>query len=137
MNNLDLTTQRNVALSHHTHHVQSNNSGRLADSLSHNLSDKVSVNTKAAHISDKNYHNNQNVSIQTQEELDKQIKKLNESIGPLSTFIKFGVDKNNVFFVSVIDKKNDEVISRFPAAKAENIIQKLKEPIGIIFDTKG
>ncbi len=130
MNHIDLTAQRHLSASRQ---VQFDNNTSTSP-MSHKSVEKTISTTVA--ISNKK-HSEQNVSLQTQQEIQKQIKKLNESIGPLSTFIKFGVDKNDVFFVSVIDKKNNEVISRFPAAKAENIIQKLKEPIGIIFDTKG
>lgn len=128
MNHIDATMQSKVHISHHTQpDVSAHNNNVHTPSLSDKTTENISNKKQSS----------QNSSMPTQAEVQKQIKKLNESIGPLSTFIKFGVDKNNVFFVSVIDKKNDEVISRFPAAKAESIIQKLKEPIGIIFDQKG
>ena len=130
MNHIDVTVQRHISASRQTQ-LDSN---KVAPSTAHK---SVETTTSAAVTISNKKQSKQNISLQTQQEIQQQIKKLNESIGPLSTFIKFGVDKNDVFFVSVIDKKNNEVISRFPAAKAENIIQKLKEPIGIIFDTKG
>jgi len=130
MNHIDLTAQRHISL---LRQVQPNSSV-LTPSTAHKSAETTISATETA---PNKKQSEQNISLQTQQEIQKQIKKLNESIGPLSTFIKFGVDKNDVFFVSVIDKKNNEVISRFPAAKAEHIIQKLKEPIGIIFDTKG
>ncbi len=130
MNHIDVTAQRLISASRQTQL----NSNTMTPSTAHK---PVKTTTSATITISKKKPSEQNVSLQTQQEIQQQIKKLNESIGPLSTFIKFGVDKNDVFFVSVIDKKNNEVISRFPAAKAENIIQKLKEPIGIIFDTKG
>ncbi len=64
-------------------------------------------------------------------------KKLNEAIGPLNTFVQFGVDKHNIFYIAVIDKQTGKILSRFPAAQAPYVLQKIKEPIGIIFDTKG
>ncbi len=130
MNHIDLTAQRHISASRQTQL----GSNVLTTPTPHK---SVETTTPATVTISNKKQSEQNISLQTQQEIQKQIKKLNESIGPLSTFIKFGVDKNDVFFVSVIDKKNNEVISRFPAAKAENIIQKLKEPIGIIFDTKG
>jgi len=65
------------------------------------------------------------------------VDKLNKEMEVLGTDLKFGVDKHDTFYVSVIDKKTNEVIRRWPAEKAEVLLPKMKEVTGLLFDTKG
>ncbi len=80
---------------------------------------------------------NSKPKIYTKKQVETLVNNLNKTIGILNTFIQFGVDKNNIFYVAVIDKQTDKILSRFPAAQATNVLTKLKESIGIIFDAKG
>ncbi len=70
-------------------------------------------------------------------DVDKLVKDLNNEIALLNTSLKFGVDKSDVFYVSIIDKKTDKVIRRWPAEEAQSLLRKVKEFTGMIFDTKG
>ena len=85
----------------------------------------------------------QNESIDTKHKINSedQVKKLadelNDALSPLNTTIKFGVDKNDVFYVSVIEEKTHRVIRRFPAEEAQSLLPKMKEVTGILFDSKG
>jgi len=75
--------------------------------------------------------------IKDENQVQKLVDDLNASIELLNTSLKFGVDKENTFYVSVVDKKTDKVIRRWPAEEAQGILPKMKELTGILFDTKG
>jgi len=75
--------------------------------------------------------------IKDENQVKQLVNDLNEAIEILHTSLKFGVDKENVFYVSVIDKKTDKMIRRWPAEEAKSILPKMKELTGILFDTKG
>jgi flagellar protein FlaG len=85
---------------------------------------------------DKN-KNSSGSTTKTPEEMESLVRKLNESIGPLSQSIKFGVDQNDVFYVSVISAKTGDVISRYPAEQAEKMLDASQEQLGVMLDTKG
>jgi len=71
-------------------------------------------------------------------ELRDLIDSLNRALDPFNTSIRFGFDNSNeVFFVSVIDSQTNDTIRRFPAEKAESLVGKMHEIVGIIFDEKG
>jgi len=80
---------------------------------------------------------NQDKKINSPEDMDKLVSQLNDTISLMNKDLKFGVDTNDVFYVSVIDKKSNHVISRFPAEKAADFLPKMKEVTGILFDSKG
>jgi len=66
------------------------------------------------------------------------VDSLNKALNPFNTSIRFGFDNSNeVFFVSVIDSQTNDTIRRFPAEKAESLMTKMHEIVGIIFDEKG
>lgn len=75
--------------------------------------------------------------ISSQEEMKELVKKLNEAMGPISTNIKFGVDSQDVFYVSVIESNTNKMIRRFPAEQAQQILPKMQEVSGVLFDSKG
>jgi len=58
-------------------------------------------------------------------------------MSPISTNLKFGVDSQDVFFVSVRESESDRLIRRFPAEQAHAFLPKMQEVSGILFDTKG
>ena len=75
--------------------------------------------------------------IQTQDQVEELVSQLNEALAPISTNLRFGVDTDDIFFVSVIESKSNEMIRRFPAEKAADFLPKMQEVTGILFDSKG
>jgi len=75
--------------------------------------------------------------IDTKEQVKDLVDQLNKALSPLNTNIKFGVDAEDVFYVSVIDMSTSEMIRRFPAETASSFLPKMQEVTGILFDTKG
>ncbi len=71
----------------------------------------------------------------TQEEMDKLVDQLNKSLDPFSTSLRFGYDDS--FFVSVIDTQRNQVLRRFPLEQAEQLLPKMQEVTGLLFDHKG
>jgi flagellar protein FlaG len=77
-----------------------------------------------------------------QSELKDQLRQivsdLNKEMTQIGTDLKFGFNEDNdVFYVSVMDKKTDREIRKFPTDEALNLMSKMREVIGQIFDTKG
>jgi len=79
----------------------------------------------------------ENTKLDSQKKVEDLAKNLNEAIQPLNPDIKFGVDKNDVFYVAAIDAKTHRVIRRFPAEEAQQLLPKMQEVSGILFDSKG
>jgi len=75
--------------------------------------------------------------IDSKEKVEDLVKKLNDALSPISTDIKFGVDRQDVFYVAVIDEKHDRMLRRFPAEQAQELLPKMQEVGGILFDSKG
>jgi len=75
--------------------------------------------------------------IKSHKDVQDLVKKLNDALAPLSPEIKFGVDKNDVFYVAAIDAKTHKMIRRFPAEQAQSFLPKMQEVTGILFDSKG
>jgi flagellar protein FlaG len=75
--------------------------------------------------------------INSQKDVEELVKKLNDTMAPLSTDIKFGVDQHDVFYVAAIDAKTHRMIRRFPAEQAQDFLPKMQEVTGILFDSKG
>ncbi|MBA1438065.1 MAG: flagellar protein FlaG [Epsilonproteobacteria bacterium] len=75
--------------------------------------------------------------IDSQKDVQDLVKKLNDALGHMSTSIKFGVDSQDIFYVSVIEAKTNRMIRRFPAEKAQQILPKMQEVTGILFDDRG
>jgi flagellar protein FlaG len=71
----------------------------------------------------------------TQEDMEKLVEQLNKSLDPFSTSLRFGYD--DTFFVSVIDTQRNQVLRRFPLEQAEQLLPKMQEVTGILFDHKG
>ncbi len=73
-----------------------------------------------------------------QQELTALAAQLNDEIAPLSNDIRFGFnDKIGQLMVNVVDAKTGEVIRQFPTEEAIEIMTKMKELIGMLFDKKG
>jgi flagellar protein FlaG len=76
--------------------------------------------------------------VSSQKEMDSLIEQLNKSLDPFSTTLRFGFDNSSKdFYVSVIDTQRNAVLRRFPLEQAEQLLPKMKEVTGILFDTKG
>jgi len=75
---------------------------------------------------------------EARKELTQLTKKLNDEISLLSTDIKFGFsDDINGLFVNVVDTKTDKILRQFPSEDAVDIMSKMRELVGMLFDTKG
>ena len=75
--------------------------------------------------------------INSKAQMDNLIDDLNKAIAPMNTNIKFGVDKDDIYFVSVIESETSKMIRRFPAEKAADFLPKMQEVTGMLFDMKG
>ena len=75
--------------------------------------------------------------LDSKEKVEDLVKKLNDALAPISTSLKFGVDMQDVFYVSVIESKTNKMIRRFPAEKAQDFLPKMQEVSGVLFDSKG
>lgn len=73
--------------------------------------------------------------VTSQKEMDALIEKLNKSLDPFSTSLRFGYDDS--FYVSVIDTQRNAVLRRFPLEQAEQLLPKMQEVTGMLFDIKG
>jgi flagellar protein FlaG len=73
--------------------------------------------------------------VSSQESMDALIDKLNELLDPFSTALRFGYDDS--FYVSVIDTHRNTVLRRFPLEQAEQLLPKMQEVTGMLFDIKG
>lgn len=73
----------------------------------------------------------------TKEKVEDLVKELNKAMEPMNTNIKFGVDMDDVFFVSVIESQTNKMIRRFPAEQAADFLPKMQEVTGILFDSIG
>ncbi|TKI69680.1 flagellar protein FlaG [Sulfurimonas crateris] len=75
--------------------------------------------------------------IDSKEQMQDLVDQLNKALAPMTTNIKFGVDQQDVFYVSVIESETSKMIRRFPAEEAVGFLPKMKEVSGILFDSKG
>jgi len=75
--------------------------------------------------------------INSPKDVENLVKKLNDALAPMSTNLKFGVDSQDIFFVSVIEEQTSKMIRRFPAEQAQDFLPKMQEVTGILFDSKG
>ncbi|MDX9756902.1 MAG: flagellar protein FlaG [Sulfurimonas sp.] len=77
------------------------------------------------------------VKIDSKEKVQDLVEQLNRALAPMNTNIKFGVDQQDVFYVSVVESETSKMIRRFPAEQAADFLPKMKEVTGILFDSKG
>ena len=75
--------------------------------------------------------------INSKEQVKDLVNKLNNALSPMNTNLQFGVDSDDVFFVSVIEADSKKLIRRFPAEQAADFLPKMQEVSGMLFDTKG
>jgi flagellar protein FlaG len=76
--------------------------------------------------------------VQSQEQMDKLVEQLNQSLNPFNTSLRFGFDNSSEdFYVSVIETKTNRMLRRFPVEQAEALLPKMQEVNGLLFDQKG
>jgi len=75
--------------------------------------------------------------INSEEQVKDLVDQLNKALSPMNTNVKFGVDSQDVFYVSVIESETSKMIRRFPAEQAADFLPKMQEVTGMLFDTTG
>jgi flagellar protein FlaG len=73
--------------------------------------------------------------IESTSDMEKLVEKLNQALDPFHTSLRFGFD--DTFYVSVIETETNKMIRRFPAEHAVNILPKIEDLNGFLFDEKG
>lgn len=72
--------------------------------------------------------------IESEKDVENLVEKLNKAVESSGISIKFGVDRDDVFYVSVIDKETSDVIRRFPAEKGMDFVDNMEELTGMLVD---
>ncbi|WP_373003422.1 flagellar protein FlaG [Sulfurimonas sp.] len=80
---------------------------------------------------------NTSTKINSKEQVKDLVDQLNKAMAPMNTNLKFGVDSQDIFYVSVIEAQTNKMIRRFPAEQAMDFLPKMQEVTGILFDSKG
>ena len=75
--------------------------------------------------------------INSKEQVENLVEELNNAMAPMNTSLRFGVDGDDIFYVSVVESETSKMIRRFPAEKAAEFLPKMLEVTGMLFDTKG
>jgi len=75
--------------------------------------------------------------INSKEQVKELVDQLNKAMAPMNTNVRFGVDSQDVFFVSVVESETSKMIRRFPAEQAASFLPKMQEVTGMLFDSKG
>ncbi len=75
--------------------------------------------------------------INSKEQVENLVDELNNAMAPMNTNLRFGVDSDDIFYVSVIESETSKMIRRFPAEKAADFLPKMQEVTGMLFDLKG
>jgi len=71
-------------------------------------------------------------------ELQKITEELNKALNPLNTTLKFHFnDKIDELMVKVVDTKSNKVIREYPPKEALELMEKMREIVGLLFDKKG
>jgi len=80
---------------------------------------------------------NSETKINSKEQVEDLVKQLNDAMAPMNTNLRFGVDSQDIFFVSVVESETSKMIRRFPAEQAADFLPKMQEVTGMLFDSKG
>ena len=71
-------------------------------------------------------------------ELQKLTMELNKALEPLRTSLKFHFnDKIDELTIKVVDTKSNKVIREYPSKEALELMEKMREVVGLLFDKKG
>ncbi len=98
---------------------------------------QTNQSTQTQESANKTIQENNKKLLKSEGDVQKLVDDLNNEISILNTTLRFGVDKSDTFYVSIIDKKTEKVIRRWPAEHAQTLLPKMKEFTGMLFDTKG
>jgi len=102
-----------------------------------NDSQRVMEQTKKVDVVKEIQESNTSPKINSKKQVEELVAQLNDAMSPISTNLKFGVDRDDIFYVSVIEQNSNKMIRRFPAEKAASFLPKMQEVTGILFDSKG
>ena len=75
--------------------------------------------------------------INSKAQVENLVEELNNAMAPMNTNIRFGVDTDDIFYVSVVESETSKMIRRFPAEKAADFLPKMQEVNGMLFDLMG
>ena len=79
----------------------------------------------------------QSEKINSKAQVENLVAELNKAMAPMNTNIRFGVDSDDIFYVSVVETETSKMIRRFPAEQAADFLPKMQEVTGMLFDAKG
>lgn len=115
--------------------VQKNTATELQSTQSVQQMQKAQINQDK--VSESNSEQ-KTAKVDSQEQMDKLIDQLNRSLDPFNTSLRFGFDNSSEdFYVSVIETKSNRMLRRFPLEQAEQLLPKIQEVNGLLFDQKG
>ena len=100
-------------------------------------SERAAQSQKADVVKQMQEDNTQTRKIDSQKDVEELVDQLNKAIQPMNTSIKFGVDSQDIFYVSVIEQETNKMLRRYPAEQAADFLPKMQEVTGILFDSKG
>lgn len=70
--------------------------------------------------------------------LKEAVDELNRNMSPLNFGIRFGFsDEIDSMYVSVYERKTNKIIRKIPTDEAMQLMAKMREIVGMIFDKKG
>jgi len=106
----------------------------------HNIDSNIQVKSKS--IKEVEEISKNNIEKKSKEEIKKELQKvveeLNKAMNPLNQDLHFQFNnKVEELVVQVIDKKNDKIIREFPPKEALQLMEKMRELVGLLFDKKG
>ncbi|MEO1928152.1 MAG: flagellar protein FlaG [Nautiliaceae bacterium] len=71
-------------------------------------------------------------------ELQRVTEELNKTLNPLNTTLKFQFnDKVDELTVKVVDTTNNKTIREYPPKEALELMEKMRELVGLLLDKKG
>jgi len=72
------------------------------------------------------------------QELMDLAKQLNDVVTPLNTDIQFGFsDDISALYLNVVDTKTNDVIRQMPSEEAIELMTRMREFVGMLFDKRG
>jgi len=126
----------NVAKQQQTQVSPSETQGRVAEQAQQVAQvQKMSTQDVAKDMTQEVKNNDTNIT--SEQDVQDLVKKLNQALLPMNTDLKFGVDSQDVFYVSVVESQTNKVIRRFPAEQAQEFLPKMQAVTGILFDNRG
>ena len=73
----------------------------------------------------------------TRKDIDEAVEKLNKTAGAFGRSLQFQIhDATKRTMVSVVDTENDKVIRQYPSEEVLDMVAKVDDYLGLIFDKK-